>query len=60
MTSNTDSSVNDWIKCPDCGSDDATLTIYARDRDGNLHCPDCDSRIWEVPYRAEPQHDAYR
>lgn len=59
MNSDTSSSVNDWIRCPECGSDAAELTIYAGDQDGNLHCPDCGARIWEVPYRAEPPHETY-
>lgn len=59
MKSNTTNTVNDWVRCPECGSEDAELAIYAADRDGNLHCPDCDARIWEVPHRAEPKDDAY-
>jgi|AntRauTorcE11897_2_1112592.scaffolds.fasta_scaffold49902_2 DNA-directed RNA polymerase subunit RPC12/RpoP len=57
MSDSFDGDPDDWVVCPDCGSTDATLTMFPEDNDGDLHCPDCDLRLWEVPWAASPGGD---
>lgn len=49
----TDYEVQDWIVCPECKSDEASLSIWPKDRDGLLYCPECDVSIYDVPHRTE-------
>lgn len=38
----------DWIQCPDCGSDDAGMIHWMMDGEITLVCPDCDNKEWDV------------
>lgn len=38
-----DYDLGEWIRCPDCRSDDAALILWGEGVDMNLKCPDCGS-----------------
>jgi len=49
--------VQDWIRCPECGSDEAVLIGWGGDIEATLGCPDCDERFFEA-YWAATESDA--
>lgn len=38
----------DWITCPECGSDEAGMIHWIADAEITLVCPDCEQKEWDV------------
>lgn len=36
-----DDEAGDWVRCPDCGSEDAGFIYWGEGVDMDFHCPDC-------------------
>lgn len=40
----------EWIICPECGSEDAGIIHWADDREITMECPDCENKQWGVEW----------
>lgn len=36
----------DWVRCPDCGSERASMYVWPREFDFTLSCPGCETDFW--------------